>query len=698
VDEPGRVVAIREAAVNADLAEAQRILPVPRLLGQHGHAESGSPCPFCRGVAEVIRTGDFSAAWLERLKGSFDLVREVEAAGVVLKKKSANFVGLCPFHKEKTPSFNVVPAKRIFHCFGCNHSGDVFAWTQHARNCGFREAVEHLAGAARMEPEFEAGARHWFRCANAGCASRQKLRGDTELRERLDEVALVQLLHGLSRNEAFASYLQMAGKGGPRSLPSSTLPGAPKRRPKPPQEKPAAAQTLSHPAPGAVPESPAGPGSATPPFAVPPDSSAGTSPTQAGLPGDAVGGEPLSPERLTARRDDPHILHITAEEIAASAPKDPAAAPPSAATPTTVPAPVPAAAVVNEEDLPLHALREFYAGLDWRDSDRDRTFSKRALCASVQRLFGLRSGRRGNEALLVALADKYPVGALEKAGLWVKVRSGEIRDRRRAVTVREGCQPNAQFFGLRLGSEKDAAGKRRFEWAPEGEEPVLIPYFDWTGHALHEEESEPAADAGRVAKVAELVRRAIITEGEFKAMALWQVFCLGTRWLRADSWEPPVDKLVALRPHKGGSKGVASRFFTTPAFGGCAVGAVPGVTFAKRDLDASKTGGYAVRVALEGWLKTLGVREATIAYDLEEKRDPVRFPGAFKATFDGDPMRGHAALVWGLYLGRELEKRGLEISYWNLPCGYASGEPDWRDENGKADFDGALARELRKAA
>jgi hypothetical protein len=676
--------------VNADLAEAQRKLPMPRLLVEHGHAESGSPCPVCKGIAEITRTGDFSAAWLERLKGSFDLVREIEATGVVFKKSGRSRVAKeCP--KCRGGGFNVDPVKQLFHCFGCSSdsdkfAGDVFAWTRFARNCGFREAVEQLASAVKLEPEFESGARHWFRCANADCATRQKLRGDTELRERLDEVGLVQVLHGLTRNEAFASYLQMAGQGGPRKLPSSTLPGAPKRRTKVPQEK---APSLSHPSPGAATATPAEPASEPPPLMVPPVSAGGASPTQGDLPADAGGGDLLSPE--TPNLKDPAITHVSMAEVLEINAKqvEPAKA-------AEVP-PSPAAQVVNEEELPLNAVREFYSRLIWRDHDRERTFVKRGICASVQRLFGLRSGVRENEALLIALADKFPMGALEKAGLWVKVRSGESRGRR-PVTVREGCQPNPQFFGLRLGSTKDDTGKRRFEWAPEGEEPVLIPYFDWADHAVAEEGAEPAKDAGKAAKIVELVRRAIITEGEFKAIALWQVFCLGSRWLRADSWEPPVDKLMALRPHKGGSKGVASRFYTTPAFGGCAVGAVPGVTFAKRDLDASKTGGYAVRVALEAWLKALGVRHATIAYDLEEKRDRARFPGVFKDDFDGDPFRGYAALVWGLYLGRELEKRGLEITYWNLPSGYAPGEPDWRDEHGKADFDGALARELRQAA
>ncbi|HPA73414.1 MAG TPA: CHC2 zinc finger domain-containing protein, partial [Spirochaetota bacterium] len=45
-----------------------------------------------------------------------------------LKKRGANFVGLCPFHKEKTPSFTVSAEKQIFYCFGCHTGGNVFAF------------------------------------------------------------------------------------------------------------------------------------------------------------------------------------------------------------------------------------------------------------------------------------------------------------------------------------------------------------------------------------------------------------------------------------------------------------------------------------------------------------------------------------------------------------------------------------------
>ncbi|MGB4600016.1 MAG: DNA primase [Trichlorobacter sp.] len=64
---------------------------------------------------------------------------------VTLKRSGTNFTGLCPFHGEKTPSFNVNPAREIFHCFGCGAGGDVFAFVMRLEGISFPEAVRKLA-------------------------------------------------------------------------------------------------------------------------------------------------------------------------------------------------------------------------------------------------------------------------------------------------------------------------------------------------------------------------------------------------------------------------------------------------------------------------------------------------------------------------------------------------------------------------
>ncbi len=67
---------------------------------------------------------------------------------VTLKRSGTSLTGLCPFHPEKTPSFNVVPHKGIFHCFGCGEGGDVFKFVMKVQGISFIEAVKELAGPA----------------------------------------------------------------------------------------------------------------------------------------------------------------------------------------------------------------------------------------------------------------------------------------------------------------------------------------------------------------------------------------------------------------------------------------------------------------------------------------------------------------------------------------------------------------------
>src|SRR5262250_1831688 len=81
----------------------------------------------------------------QTLKLQADIVRIV-GDYVSLKKAGAqNFSGLCPFHKEKTPSFSVHATRQFFHCFGCGVSGDVFSFVQKIENITFPEAVRSVA-------------------------------------------------------------------------------------------------------------------------------------------------------------------------------------------------------------------------------------------------------------------------------------------------------------------------------------------------------------------------------------------------------------------------------------------------------------------------------------------------------------------------------------------------------------------------
>ena len=80
----------------------------------------------------------------DELRGQADIVRIVSDY-VTLKKRGANYQACCPFHHEKTPSFNVNPARQIFKCFGCGKGGGVYDFVMEIEGCSFPEAVKTIA-------------------------------------------------------------------------------------------------------------------------------------------------------------------------------------------------------------------------------------------------------------------------------------------------------------------------------------------------------------------------------------------------------------------------------------------------------------------------------------------------------------------------------------------------------------------------
>src|SRR5690348_4993246 len=89
-------------------------------------------------------------AFIQELLARTDVV-EIVGRHVQLKKGGANFMGLCPFHAEKSPSFSVSPAKQFYHCFGCGKSGDAIRFLTEYAGMTFVEAVEDLAGQYGMQ-------------------------------------------------------------------------------------------------------------------------------------------------------------------------------------------------------------------------------------------------------------------------------------------------------------------------------------------------------------------------------------------------------------------------------------------------------------------------------------------------------------------------------------------------------------------
>ena len=81
---------------------------------------------------------------IEEVRAAANIV-DVVGSHVPLRKRGKNYLGLCPFHGEKEPSFTVSDEKQIFHCFGCGASGSVFDFLMRSRNLSFAEAVKELA-------------------------------------------------------------------------------------------------------------------------------------------------------------------------------------------------------------------------------------------------------------------------------------------------------------------------------------------------------------------------------------------------------------------------------------------------------------------------------------------------------------------------------------------------------------------------
>lgn len=99
--------------------------------------------------------GLISPQKLEEIRAASDIVDVIGGYLGPLKRAGANFVALCPFHNEKSPSFNVNPGRQIFHCFGCHKGGDVFTFVKDYENLPFIDAVRRLAERARIVLEFE---------------------------------------------------------------------------------------------------------------------------------------------------------------------------------------------------------------------------------------------------------------------------------------------------------------------------------------------------------------------------------------------------------------------------------------------------------------------------------------------------------------------------------------------------------------
>src|ERR1044072_1226034 len=89
---------------------------------------------------------------IEQITNRIDII-DVVSEFVKLKKRGANYLGQCPFHNEKTPSFTVSPSKEIYKCFGCGKSGNTISFLMEHEKYSYVEALRWLANKYNVEVE-----------------------------------------------------------------------------------------------------------------------------------------------------------------------------------------------------------------------------------------------------------------------------------------------------------------------------------------------------------------------------------------------------------------------------------------------------------------------------------------------------------------------------------------------------------------
>jgi DNA primase len=139
---------------------------------------------------------------LERVKQAVDIV-EVISAHTDLRRQGTRWVGLCPFHEERTPSFSVDAQEKLYHCFGCGVGGDTIKFVEEKEGLGFAEAVELLADRYGIELERE-------REDPQAEAKRQQRR---RLSELLDRTATFYASYLWDSDEAAKARAYMAERG-----------------------------------------------------------------------------------------------------------------------------------------------------------------------------------------------------------------------------------------------------------------------------------------------------------------------------------------------------------------------------------------------------------------------------------------------------------------------------------------------------
>lgn len=133
-------------------------------------------------------------------------ITDIVSQYVTLKKAGGSYIGLCPFHSEKTPSFSVSPRKGIFHCFGCGVGGNAISFLMKMENLSFQEAVVRLAERANLAvPELKYGEDK---------EARQRRADERERLYAVNQAAAEYFYHSIKDSPAAVAYLKGRGLTG----------------------------------------------------------------------------------------------------------------------------------------------------------------------------------------------------------------------------------------------------------------------------------------------------------------------------------------------------------------------------------------------------------------------------------------------------------------------------------------------------
>jgi len=491
---------------------------------------------------------------------------------------------------------------------------------------------------------FEKAGRQRFKCHHTSCPSGTAGEGGA-----WDEVGFLAYELGLNRKEAFLTWLKEAGielaapKRNGESRRSEYLPSEDEQFDDLPPEAwadPPGPPSTGNPAESAVADSAAtdGPsylrsvdGSAAVPD--PPPVAVGVNASPA-----ASAGEPTPPPgeaSLSLAEGSPGATGTGPQAQDAAPPATPAPANAEAVQTPASPPPEDAETEPEEESEQIAptvlAYRWFHEKLELNGADVAALRAKRGLLPRICAELGLRSSPRSNEKWLRQMPDLFPVNVLLDAGLWV-----------RGDGPKDEPRPNLQYCGWGVSGKRkgpDGADEEIWDWT----HPVLIPYLNKAGEVMdlrphkrtqkwqHPRLYVPRRLAGISGEPWKEPAFAIITEGEFKAGAIY-------RSLRA--------------------QGIMA--------------ALPGITLSKL-----------LWGELVDWLRdelAYG-RPVVVVFDNEDKATPG-LPG-----YKAETWKRHDSALWGRYLAQRLAREGFPARAGTLPNG-------WRDANGKADWDGALAKLL----